>query len=155
MNELIKVVQLPVIEEQLRSMKEAVDKRVEEALSLVCTEETIQTVKSARAELNKEFQALEEQRKEVKKAVLGPYERFEAVYKECVSDAFKTADAALKGKVEATEREINSAARTACGSISQSCAPPKEWILPGMSRLVLLWIWRPPSRKRPKSCGKS
>jgi hypothetical protein len=30
MNELIKVVQLPVIEEQLRSMKEAVDKRVEE-----------------------------------------------------------------------------------------------------------------------------
>ena len=88
MNELIKVVQLPVIEEQLRSMKEAVDKRVEEALSLVCTEETIQTVKSARAELNKEFQALEEQRKE------------------CVSDAFKKADAALKGKVDATEREI-------------------------------------------------
>ena len=103
MNELIKVVQLPVIEEQLRSMKEAVDKRVEEALSLVCTEETIQTVKSARAELNKEFQALEEQRKEVKKAVLGPYERFEAVYKECVRDAFKKADAALKGKVDATE----------------------------------------------------
>ena len=72
MNELIKVVQLPVIEEQLRSMKEAVDKRVEEALSLVCTEETIQTVKSARAELNKEFQALEEQRKEVKRPYLAP-----------------------------------------------------------------------------------
>ena len=106
MNELIKVVQLPVIEEQLRSMKETVDKRVEEALSLVCTEETIQTVKSARAELNKEFQELEEQRKEVKKAVLSPYERFETVYKECVSDAFKRADAALKSKVDATEREI-------------------------------------------------
>ena len=106
MNELIKVVQLPVIEEQLRSMKETVDKRVEEALSLVCSEETIQTVKSARAELNKEFQELEEQRKEVKKAVLSPYERFETVYKECVSDAFKRADAALKSKVDATEREI-------------------------------------------------
>ena len=102
MNELIKVVQLPVIEEQLRSMKETVDKRVEEALSLVCTEETIQTVISARAELNKEFQELEEQRKEVKKAVLSPYERFETVYKECVSDAFKRADAALKSKVDAT-----------------------------------------------------
>ena len=72
MNELIKVVQLPVIEEQLRSMKETVDKRVGEALSLVCTEETVQTVKGVRAELNKEFQTLEEQRKEVKKAVLGP-----------------------------------------------------------------------------------
>ena len=65
MNELIKVVQLPVIEEQLRSMKETVDKRVGEALSLVCTEETVQTVKGVRAELNKEFQTLEEQRKEV------------------------------------------------------------------------------------------
>ena len=48
MNELIKVVQLPVIEEQLRSMKETVDKRVGEALSLVCTEETVQTVKGVR-----------------------------------------------------------------------------------------------------------
>ncbi len=106
MNELIKVVQLPVIEEQLRSMKETVDKRVGEALSLVCTEETVQTVKGVRAELNKEFQTLEEQRKEVKKAVLGPYEQFEAVYKECVSDAYKRADAELKGKVDDTEREI-------------------------------------------------
>lgn len=106
MNELIRVTQLPVIEEHLRSMKEAVDKRVGEALSMVCTEETVQSVKGLRACLNKEFQALEEQRKEVKKAVLGPYEQFEAVYRECIGDAYKRADAALKGKVDDTEWEI-------------------------------------------------
>lgn len=106
MNELIRVAQLPVIEERLRAMKETVDKRVGEALALVCNEETVQAVKAVRADLNKEFQALEEQRKAAKKAVLGPYEQFEAVYKECVSDAFKAADIALKSKVDATEREI-------------------------------------------------
>lgn len=106
MNELIRVAQLPVIEERLRAMKETVDKRVGEALALVCNEETVQAVKAVRADLNKEFQVLEEQRKAAKKAVLGPYEQFEAVYKECVSDAFRAADAALKGKVDATEREI-------------------------------------------------
>lgn len=106
MNELIKVTQLPVIEERLRSMKEAVDKRVSEALSLVCNEETVAAVKKTRAELNTEFQELEEQRKAVKKAVLGPYEQFEAVYKECVSDRFKSADAELKRKVNDVESEI-------------------------------------------------
>lgn len=106
MDALIQVKQLPVIEEHLRSMKEAVDKRVEEALSLVCTEETVQSVKNVRADLNKELQALEDQRKEVKKAVLGPYEQFEAVYKECVSDAYRWADLELKKKINDTENEI-------------------------------------------------
>ena len=61
MNELIRVAQLPVIEERLRAMKETVDKRVGEALALVCNEETVQAVKAVRADLNKEFQVLEEQ----------------------------------------------------------------------------------------------
>ena len=106
MDALIQVKQLPVIEEHLRSMKEAVDKRVEEALSLVCTEETVKSVKNVRADLNKEFQALEDQRKEVKKAVLGPYEQFEAVYKESVGDAYRWADLELKKKINDTENEI-------------------------------------------------
>ncbi len=104
--ELIRVTQLPVIEERLRGLKEAVDAETAEAKSLVCTEETIQTVKAKRAELRKLFDALEVQRKAVKSAVLAPYEQFEATYKECVSDAFKDADAALKAKIDDTEREI-------------------------------------------------
>lgn len=104
--ELIRVVALPVIEEHLRSMKESVDKRVYEALSLVCTEETVQAVKNVRSDLNKEFQTFEDQRKEVKKAVLGPYEQFESVYKECVSDAYRWADLELKKKISDVENEI-------------------------------------------------
>ena len=106
MNELIQVVQLPVIEERLRGMKGEVEARVSAALSLVCTEETIQAVKKARSELNAQFNALEDQRKAVKKAVLGPYEQFESVYRECVSGLFKDADRALKDKVSAVEGEM-------------------------------------------------
>ena len=106
MSELIKVIQLPVIEEQLRTAKDFVDKTVTDAMSLVCTEETVQTVKAARACLNRQFSELEEQRKAVKAAVLDPYNRFEAVYKECVSDAFRRADADLKRKVADGESEM-------------------------------------------------
>lgn len=108
MNELIRVTQLPVIEERLRSMKDQVDKTVGDAMSLVCTEETVQTVKSIRAGLNNQFKELEEQRKAVKAAVLGPYEQFERVYRECVSDRFRQADGELKGKIDAVETAIKS-----------------------------------------------
>lgn len=106
MTELIRVTQLPVIEEQLRTAKEFVDKTVETAMALVCTEETVQAVKATRADLNRKFAELEDQRKAVKAAVLDPYNRFEAVYKECVSDAFKRADADLKQKITDVEGEM-------------------------------------------------
>lgn len=103
---LIRVAQLPVIEEHLRSMKDAVDVRVAQSLSLVCTADTVQAVKNERAELRRQFDELEDRRKVVKAAVLGPYNQFEAVYRECVSDAFKSADTALKRKIDAVEAEI-------------------------------------------------
>lgn len=103
MSELIQVKQLPIIEERLRAVKEFVDKTVADAMALVCNEETVQTVKAARADLNRQFQDLEVQRKSVKAAVMEPYERFEVVYRECVSDAFKRADADLKQKINDVE----------------------------------------------------
>lgn len=105
-NELIRVAQLPIIEERLRSLKESVDAQAEEALSLVCTDETVRSVKAVRSGLRKQFDELENQRKAVRAAVFAPYDQFEAVYRECVSDAFRTADAALKGKIDAVESEI-------------------------------------------------
>ena len=105
-NEIIVVKQLPVIVEQLAQVKEAVVKRVETATSLVCTDETVKEVKKARAELNAEFKAWEEKRREVKTAVMTPYEKFEAVYKDCVSDTYKKADADLKAKIDGVEKEL-------------------------------------------------
>ncbi len=104
--ELIRVAQLPVIEEQLHFVKAKVKAATDEAMSLVCTAETVQSVKTTRAELSKAFTELETMRKQVKNTVMEPYQRFEAVYKECVSDAFKTADADLKQKIDAVENEI-------------------------------------------------
>ncbi len=104
--ELIVVKQLPEIEERLRTVKESVDQRVSRALSMVCTEETVQAVKAERAKLNQEFAILEDQRKAAKKAVLQPYEQFESVYRECVSTAFMKADEQLKAKIAEVENEM-------------------------------------------------
>lgn len=105
-NEIIVVKQLPVIVEQLAQVKETVIQRVQTAASLVCTDETVKEVKKARAELNSEFKQWEAKRKEVKTAVMTPYEKFEAVYKDCVSDTYKKADADLKAKIDGVEKEL-------------------------------------------------
>lgn len=110
-NEIMAVRQLPVIEERLRSQAEAVDKRVALAESLVCTEDTYKAVKKTRAELNAEFAGLEEQRKAIKKAILDPYERFEQIYRECISDKYRAADDTLKRKIAEVEDGIKDAKR--------------------------------------------
>ena len=105
-NEVIVVRQLPEIEERLQEIKANVTARAEMAMSLVCTDETLQAVKNIRAELNKEFAEWEKKRKEVKQAVMSPYEQFECVYKECVTDIFKKTDVDLKGKIDSVENEL-------------------------------------------------
>ena len=105
-NEIIVVKQLPVIQEQLQQIKAQVTARVENALSLVCDENSVKIVKEERASLNKELKYWEEKRKEVKKAVLSPYEQFEAVYKECISDNYKKADVELKAKIDSVENGL-------------------------------------------------
>lgn len=110
-NEIMAVRQLPVIEERLRSQAETVDERVALAESLVCTEDTYKAVKKTRAELNAEFAGLEEQRKAIKKAILEPYERFEQIYRECISDKYRAADDTLKSKIAEVEDGIKDAKR--------------------------------------------
>lgn len=105
-NEIITVTQLPVIVEHLQVIKADVTARTDAAMSLVCTEDTVQEVKKIRAALNKEFKEWEDRRKGVKQAVMTPYEQFEAVYKDCITEVFRKADADLKGKVDSVERQL-------------------------------------------------
>ena len=107
-NTLMKVTQLPVIEEHLRSRKEQTEQRVAEAMSLVCTDETLTSVKNIRAEMNREFADAETQHKAIKAAIMEKYDSFESVYRECIADPYKRADADLKAKIDATESEIKS-----------------------------------------------
>lgn len=104
--EIIAVKQLPIIVEQLHEVKAEVTAKVEQALSLVCTENTVKDVKKVRSELNKELKDFEERRKAVKKAIMTPYEQFETVYKDCISDTYKKADTELKGKIDSVENEL-------------------------------------------------
>ncbi len=105
-NEIMIVKQLPEIEERLELIKADVTERVNNAMSLVCTEDTVAEIKKIRAELNKEYQAFEEQRKAVKKAVMTPYEQFEDKYKECITTVFKKGDTDLKGKIDEVENTL-------------------------------------------------
>lgn len=105
-NEIIVVKQLPVIEQQLAQIKQQVAERVETVTSLVVTEDTVKEVKKARTELNAEFKAWEEKRKEVKQAVMSPYEKFEDVYNDCISNSYKTADKLLKQRIDEVENEL-------------------------------------------------
>lgn len=104
--ELIIVKQLPQIEEHLKDLSTEIDRKVENAKSLVCTEESIKTIKQIRADLNKEFKELETQRKNVKEQILAPYIQFEEVYKTYISEKYKSADVDLKQKIDTTENEL-------------------------------------------------
>lgn len=105
-NEIIKVTQLPIIVEQLHEVKAEVTAKVEQALNLVCTENTIKDVKKVRSELNKELKDYEDRRKAVKTAIMKPYNDFEEIYKDCISDTYKKADAELKNKIDSVENEL-------------------------------------------------
>lgn len=103
--DLIVIEQLPIIKEQLKKVAEEIDIKVENAKSLVCTEENKQSVKRIRTEMNKELQEFETQRKMVKEKILSPYMQFEEVYKECISEKYKSADKDLKEKIDAIEAQ--------------------------------------------------
>lgn len=104
--ELIVVKQLPQIEEHLKELSLDVDKKVENAKNLVCTEENVTTIKQIRASLNKEFKEVEQQRKIVKEQILAPYMQFEEIYKTYISDKYKSADNDLKVKIDFIENEL-------------------------------------------------
>lgn len=106
MNEIIEIKQLPIIVEQLQTIKADVTARVNDALSLDCTEDTVKAVKNARSDLNKEFKDWEAKRGEVKRAIMSPYEQFEAVYKDCITDVFRKADTELKDKIAEVENGV-------------------------------------------------
>lgn len=106
MQELITIKQLPQIEEHLKELSIEIDKKVENAKSLVCTEENVKAIKQIRADLNKEFKEVEQQRKTVKEKILESYMQFEGVYKTYISDKYKEADSELKNKVDTTEDEL-------------------------------------------------
>ena len=110
-NELIVVKQLPVIEEQLRGIKTMIESKVAGVLALDCTEGTVSAIRTLRADLTKDFKELEDKRKQVKEKILAPYEAFNAIYKECVTDIYLPADKKLKERIDEVDNVIKAVKR--------------------------------------------
>ena len=104
--ELITIEQLPVIVEQLHSIKAAVSEKVKSILAMPCTDDTVKEIKTARADLNKDFKDFEARRKFVKSEILTPYEAFEMVYRECITEIFNGAEEQLKEAINDVEGAI-------------------------------------------------
>ena len=106
MDTLMKITQKAIIEEQLKTISDEIQKRVDYAEKLVCTIDTIKDIKKQRTILRNQFNDLETQRKQVKAEFQAPYLRFEKVYKELISDKYKNADVQLKRKIDNVESEL-------------------------------------------------
>lgn len=106
MSDLMRVAQLPIIEERLRTQKDKWQQMARDAEAMLCTVDTLQAVKATRAEMRKDFEDAEAQRKAIKGAIMAPYDAFDAVYRDCIAGAYKKADAALASKVRAIEDDI-------------------------------------------------
>jgi len=104
----IKLVQKPVIQHALVEVGKSVTARIFELNleNLVATEDTVKSLKTLRAELNKEFEGYELQRKAIKDAVSNPYLEFDAVYKAEISEKYKKAVETLKDKIAIVEDKI-------------------------------------------------
>lgn len=106
-SEAMSLVQLPIIEEQFGILRTQIETAVQQALALECTESTYKEVKKARAELNKQFQQnYENARKQIKAQVLAPYNLFEGLYKQNITEAFTEADRLLAEKIGKVEGEL-------------------------------------------------
>jgi hypothetical protein len=110
MNTEITLVQKPIIKHALIEVGKSVTERILELNleNLIATEDTVKSLKQLRAELNKEFENWEAQRKTIKEAVANPYMEFEAVYKLEISEKYKKAVDLLKDKIAFVEDGIKS-----------------------------------------------
>jgi predicted secreted protein len=99
---LIVVEQLPIITEQLSRLSEVINERIQNALALPCTEKTRQEIKNIRAALRKEFDELDQRRRNIKISVMEPYNVFESAFKKC-TNKYKEADEILKSGIDNVE----------------------------------------------------
>lgn len=99
-NELIEIVQLPIIKTYLENLSLEIKEKVDKATSLVCTPENYKEIKEVRSNLNKEFQELETQRKKVKNVIMEKYNEFEKIYEKNVANLYEKADIELKKKID-------------------------------------------------------
>lgn len=89
-------IQAPVISEDLEGVRRQMDLVLAELGQLPENDESLKRVKAIRADLSRQFEEMEIQRKEVKRQVLQPYTQAEEKYKACIAEPYKATDRQLK-----------------------------------------------------------
>lgn len=101
--DIISINELSVTEINLKRISEEHKDQLENALKMACTEETKKAVKAYRAELNKLYGELENERKAVTAEYEKPLKEFKTMYDIYIAKPFKEADQALKQKIDEVE----------------------------------------------------
>jgi hypothetical protein len=105
---IMQISQLPKIKENITIIGQEISKKLEELNleNMVATPDSIQVLKSTRADLNKSLKAYMDQDKEVKNALQAPYVEIKDKLKEEVLDKIKSGVDILKDKITAFEDKI-------------------------------------------------
>lgn len=96
----LRVIRVPVISEDLDSVRYQLETVLATVEQLQADDISLKQVKGIRADLAKQFQAMEEQRKAVKQQVMELYLQAEAKYKAAIAEPFQAADKKLKAWVD-------------------------------------------------------
>ncbi len=96
----IRCTQPPIIVENIDSVRQNLEILLADISTLPQNDEALKYVKQIRANLAKDFERMEIQRKAVKKQVMEPYDQANQKYTEYISGPYKEADSQLKKWVD-------------------------------------------------------
>ena len=96
----IRCTQPPIIAENLDSVRQNLETLLADISTLPQNDDSLKYIKQVRANLSKDFEQMETQRKAVKKQVMEPYDQAEQKYKQYISGPYKEADDRLKKWVD-------------------------------------------------------
>ena len=105
----LRVIRTPVISEALDSVTHQLNTVLATVEQLQANDSNLKQVKAIRADLAKQFQAMELQRKAVKQQVMEPYLQAEAKYKAAIAEPFQAADKQLKAWVDNYQNGLKAA----------------------------------------------
>jgi hypothetical protein len=103
---VLECTQVPIIVENLMDMAASYQAKQDYIATLPRDDEGMKAVKSLRAEARKEFEELDEKRKEVKQKVMEPYNKAETIFKSFVTIPFNALDKACKEFSDGVEGEM-------------------------------------------------
>ncbi|MFI3254407.1 MAG: DUF1351 domain-containing protein [Eubacteriales bacterium] len=105
MNELITLKTVPEIYQTLEAIKGDLEAKSQEALSLVCTEDTVKEIKKVRTDIRKTKGDLDSQWKAMEKEYMKPLADCKLVYKEA-TQSIDFADKELKSRIDSVTDEL-------------------------------------------------